>query len=451
MTDIIYDRAAVREQAIWTAFSYNGPFGTLHNTERATLFGLYANTYLHGQNYLNDIETEDLSRLVDTYTNNMAKLTNDEAQTVLEIAAKRYIETITMQMHDEDMITREQKIDALDAEYDAKTEALDADYAALETQRQKVELAWKKADQRIKELEARTEIEAVNYSMVDIDISEKELQAARADLAVIEAGLKGLDIQLAITEVAIQSTNTDLQITEAETRVDEIGVQVAEIEVQKSGVDLDVVNAGISLSKSQAAGEKTKSDTQGVAVRVAEIGVQVSETEAKESQYTADIAKINSDISRLGLVDSELIIANANNRITQAENELLIQEEGLINSQKANVKAETVFVENHKDIQEALDDKTLAHDQGEHDFSMTMSQQETEFEDDLNTIKTDALDSRKELVDNTKVTKIQDAEDRTELDDIRADAAEYYAQAAIQAAQDMATANIMNTLTHSIR
>lgn len=450
MTDLIYERYGAREAAIWNAFQYNGPFGTIHATERTTLFGLYANTYLHGKTYLNEIETEDLARLVDTYNNNIAMLTNEQAQTVLEIAAKRYVENVTNQIHAADMITRGQKIDALNDEYDAKTDALDADYAALQTQRDKVQLAWDKADQKIKELEMRTEVEAVNYQLVEVDITEQELKAARADLAVVEAGLKGLDIQLAITQTGIDITNTDLQIVEAENRVDEIGIQVSETEVQESGVDLDITNAGISLSKAQAAGERTKVDTQGVAVRVAETELQTTETEAREHQIDAEISKIDADTARLGLVDSELTIAQADKRVTAAENELLVQEKYLIESQGENVSAEKAFREDQQDIQETLDEKTLDQDQAEHDFAIDMSQKETEFEDGIKDIKVGAFDEKKILADKIKETKLQDAQDRTELDDSRGEEAQLYSAAAISAAQAIADSNITNTLTHSI-
>jgi len=451
MTDIIYDRAAVRENTIWDSFQFNGPFGAIQAEERTILFGLYANTYLHGQNYLNEIETEDLAKLVDTYTLNMAQLTNDEAQTVLDIAAKRYVEGITQQIHAADIVTRGQKLDSLDAEYDAKTEALDADYAALETQRQKVALAWDKAAQKIKDLQMRVELETVNQQFVEVDITEQELKAARADLAVIEAGLKGLDIQLAITETGIKITNTNLEITEADSRVDEIGIQVAETEVQESGVDLDITNAGISLSKAEAQGERTKVDTKGVAIRVAETEFQTVETEAKKSQIDAEISKINADTARLALVDSELTIVQADKRVTQAENELLVQDKYMIDSQGENVTAETDFRNNQKDIQEDLDEKNLDQDQSEHDFAMEMSQKETEFEDGMKDKKVELLaGAKRDLVDNIRETKYEDAQDKADQLDVKARAQELYKDAAIEAAQLLADANLMTTLTHSV-
>ena len=466
MTDIIYQRGAVRENAIWPSFLYNGPFGATAIEERTTLFGLYANTYLHGHNYLEAIETEDLARLVDTYTINMAQLTNDEAQTVLEITAKRYIEKITNQIHAADVVTREKKLDALDDEYDVKfaeygidnattyatfTASMIADYAALQTMRDKVQLAWDRADQKIKDLEMRVELEDVAQQLVDVDIAEQRLRAARADLAVITATLKGLDIQLAITQTGIDITNTDLQITQAENEIDMIGIRVSETEVQESGVDLDITNAGISLSKAVAAGEKIKVDISGVAVRVAETQLQTVEEEAKQSQMTAQIAGINADISRLGLIDSELTITQADARVKQAENELLRQEKGLIESQGDNIEIETTFREDQKTIRETLDDNIQTNDQGRHDFDMDVSSKTTEIEDTINDKKIDLLDGdKKTLIDDIRTRKYQDAKDRLEIKEQQKKAQVLYSKAAIDAAQMLADAQLITKLSHSV-
>ncbi len=378
MTSTIYERGQARESIIWNPFEYNGPFNTVHDAERTIIFGLYANTYLYGHNYLNEIETEDLARLVDNYTVAIAQITNDEAQLALDVAARRYVERIEGQIHDENLITRDKKIDALDDEYDAKTAALDADYEAITTMQAKVQLAWDKATQKIKDLEMRTELEDVAQSLVDVDITEQELRAAKADLAVIEAGLKGLDIQLAITQAGIDQTDTDRQITEAGIKVDEVGIEVSETEVKEFGVDLDITNAGIGLSKSRAAGERIKSDTKGVAVRVAETGLQIVETDAKKSQIDAEISKIEADTARLALVDSEKTIARADKRIVQAENNLLVKEKDLIKSQEDNVTDETIFIDDQKIEQETLDGKIIEHDQAKHDFDIGVSEKETD-------------------------------------------------------------------------
>lgn len=451
MTDIIYEREAVREAIIWPSFQYNGPFNATQEVERAICVGLYANTYLYGHDYLKEIEAEDLARLVDTYNSNIAMLTTDEVKTVLDIAAKRYVEQIDQQIHDENLTTRQKKIDALDAEYDVREDALEADYQAIVTQQAKVQLARDRAAQKIKDLKMRADLESVAQQLVAVEITEQKLRAARADLAVIEAGLKGLDIQLAITQAGIDQTNTDLQITNAENEVDEIGIRVSETEVAKSGVDLDITNAGINLSKSVAAGERIKVDTKGVAVRVAETDLQVVETEAREHQIGAEISKIDADTARLKLVDSELAIIQSDKTVVHAENELLVQEKYLINSQEDNVEAETTFIEDQQDSQEDLDEKTQDHDQSEHDFDLESSEAETEFKDGVKDKKVAILQGEKtQLVDDMRIRKFEDAEDKIKIADIRADAQEAYREAAVRAAQMLAEANLVTTLTHSV-
>jgi hypothetical protein len=291
----------------------------------------------------------------------------------------------------------------------------------------------------------------VAQQLVDVDIAEQRLRAARADLAVIEATLKGLDIQLAITQTGIDITNTDLQITQAENEIDMIGIRVSETEVQESGVDLDITNAGISLSKAVAAGERTKVDIKGVAVRVAETQLQTVEENAKQSQITAQIAGINADIAKLGLIDSELTITQANKRITQAENELLVQEKILIDSQKENISTETDFRIDQKTIRETLDDNIQSNDQGKHDFDMDVSSKTTEIEDTINDKKIDLLDGdKKTLIDDIRTRKYQDAKDRLEIKEQQKKAQVLYSKAAIDAAQMLADAQLITKLSHSV-
>lgn len=450
MTDIIYQRGAAREAIIWNPFQYNGPFNAVQEVERAIVFGLYANTYLHGHNYLSEIEAEDLAKLVDAYTAAIAKITNEEAQVVLEIAAKRYVEQIDQQIHVENLITRDRKIEALDDEYDARENALAADEEAIETKRVEIAFAEDKVVQKIKDLETRIELETVAQELAEVEVLEQELRATKADLALIQSGLKGLDIQLAITQTSIDITNTNLQITNAENEVDEIEIRVSETELQESGVDLDIVNAEVGLNKSEAAGARTQADTSGVGVRASEVEQQIVETEAKEHQIGAEIARIDADTARLALVDTEETIAQADKRIVLAENALLEDERVLIESKGNNVATETLLVSTEQGTQEELDGKLLENEDAQSAAEVDMSQAETKFEDEMKGMKVNAYDSKKDLADDIKTRKVQDADDKTELHDIRADMQEAFTEIAIQAARDLAQADIVNTLTHSI-
>ena len=450
MTDIIYQRGAVRESIIWAPFQYNGPFNAIQTVERAIVFGLYANTYLYGHNYLIEIETEDLARLVDNYTVAIAQITNEEAKLALEIAAKYYIDRIDQQIHDLKMVTGRKKIDALDDEYDARTEALDADYAAITTKQAEVQLAWDKANQRIKELETQVQLETVAQELVDVDILEQQLRAARADLQLIEAGLQGLNIQLEITETGIAITNTNLQITEAGNEVSEIGIRVSDTEIAQSEADLDIVSAGIALSKAEAAGERIKVDTKGVAVQVSEAQLDIVEADLRQDQITAEIAGIDADVAKLALVDSEKRIIESDKRVMAAENELLVQEKKMITSQGDNVKDETILVGTQKTTQETLDTDILALENAENTGKIDMIEDTTAFEKAINQLKLNALEAERDLIDETKTLKLKESEYRGRLHALRALNTEMLVVAAVDAARQLAEADIVNTLTHSV-
>lgn len=455
---IIFDRGRVREAAIWGAFQFNGPFPTLHATERTILFGIYANTYLHGMNYLSEIDSISLAQMIANYDNAIAHLSNEEAQLVIEIVAKRYLETIDLQIHTENMVTGYKKIDALDDEYDVREAALDADREALITKRAEVQLAWDRAAQRIKELETRVELEAVAYQMVDVEITEQELRAAKADLELIEAGLKGLDIQLAITQTGIDITNTDLQITEAGNEVSEIGIRVSETELDESEVDLDIVNAGIGLSKSQADGTKINLDIKRVAVNVSEVQLQVADADAKGSEINAQIAGIEADTAKLALVDSELTIVQADKRISVAENLLLVSEKEMIDSQQDNIINETSFIETQTETQEILDGKILSNDQAQHDFEIKEIEAKLAFEYGVSGItgagmlekKLDALEAKKTLADDKKTLALDKQTTDENIREFEADIDVYKLAKAVEHAQLLADADVVNRLTHSI-
>ena len=450
MTDIIYQRGAVREVTIWAPFQYNGPFNAVQTVERAIVFGLYANTYLYGHNYLIEIETEDLARIVDTYTIAIAQITNDQAKLALEVAAKWYIDRIDQQIHDQKMITGQKKIDALDDEYDARTAALDADYEAITTKQAEVQLAWDKAAQRVKELEMQVQLETVAQELVDVDILEQQLRAARADLQIIEAGLQGLDIQLAITQTGIDITNTDLQITEAGNEVSEIGIRVTETEVQESELDLDIVNAGIAKTRAEVEGAKIQRDIGEVAVRIAEVGVDIVETGAKRYELEAQTAGIEADTVKLGLVDSEKIIVESQKRELAAENELLLQEKKMIDAQGENVEDETVLVETEQGTQETLDELRLVLENTGTAGQIDMIESETEFDGMITDLKLDALDADRDLIDDTKTLKLKESEYRGRIHALRATITEMLVTAAVDAARQLAEADIVNTLTHSV-
>lgn len=230
MSTSIYNRAMVREGTIWPSFLYGLPNTDIEAT-KTIIFGLYANTYKHGHNYLEDIEAEELQRLVDIYDASISKLDMEEQSLVLEIAAKRYIKAIEIQIKDAALVTKEQQFAMEDEELTAKIAAFTADEEAIVTKQAQLQLLIDKAVLKNTELETKIAIEQAEQNYIDLEISEKILEASRQELKILLAGLKGLEIQYDIT-------NTSLQIAETEASKSKIEADIAMIEARTAEKDL---------------------------------------------------------------------------------------------------------------------------------------------------------------------------------------------------------------------
>ena len=238
MSEEIYNRAMVREQAIWPSFFYNIPNADIEVT-KTIIFGLYANTYLLGHNYLEDIESEELQRLIDVYDSNMAELDMDEQSLVLELASKRYTKNIEIQIKNDTLTTKAQKLDADEQEYEAKLAAIEVDREALDTKRIQIELARDRAELKNNELEARIRLEQLAQDYVAVEISRKQLEAARAELNVLLAALRGLGIQLDIANVSLQIITAEISKSQINADIAGIDARIAGREMVAGRLDVD--------------------------------------------------------------------------------------------------------------------------------------------------------------------------------------------------------------------
>lgn len=218
MGEAVYNRAMVREKTIWPSFLYGMP--GIEST-KTMIFGLYANTYLLGHNYLEDIEDEELQRLIDVYDSNMAELSMEEQGLVLEIASKKYVKTIEIQIKNNALVTKGQQLNADEQEYEAKLAALEVDRDALETKQAQIALAIDRAENKNKILVSKINLEGLAQQYVDVEIAQKELEAGKAVLKLLYAELRGTEIQLDIANVSLQ---------------------ISEAEASKSGIDVDIAN-----------------------------------------------------------------------------------------------------------------------------------------------------------------------------------------------------------------
>lgn len=295
----IYDRAMVREKAIWPSFLYGMPGAA---STKDIVFGLYATSYLLGHNYLKDIEAEELQRLVDAYDSNMSELDVDEQNLVLEIASKRYLETIKIQIEDNGLATKTQQLAADEQEYDVKLTALSVDQEALETKRAQIGLERDRAVLKNKDLESRIQLEELAQNYVAVEISQKELEAARAELRVLTTALKGLEIQTDIANVGLQITQAELSKSQIEADIAGIDARIAgenlstkRLEVDQAGLDamqyeIDNVTAR-KIQLIEAKGEAIEADTTNIEV------LEGKESEIRTAQTTEQNARKHSTLS----------------------------------------------------------------------------------------------------------------------------------------------------------
>ena len=236
MTEEIYNRATIRERVIWPFFLYGMP--GIEST-KTIVFGLYANTYLLGYNYLKDIEAEELQRLVDVYDSNMSELDMAEQSLVLEIASKKYLKTIEIQIKDDALTTKTQQLSADEQEYNAKLAALSVDQEALDTKRAQIELARDRAELKNEDLEAKIQLEKLAQNYVAVEILQKQLEAARAELRVLITALRGLEIQIDIANVSLQITQAELSKSQIDADIAGIDARIAAQNLSPKRLEVD--------------------------------------------------------------------------------------------------------------------------------------------------------------------------------------------------------------------
>lgn len=300
MSEEVYSRAIVREQTIWTPFLYGVPETEIEDV-KTIIFGLYANTYLLGHNYLEDIEAEELQRLVDAYDSNMAELSAEEQLLVLRIASDKYVKAIEIQIKNNVLNTKARQLDANEQEYEAKLAALVVDQEALATKQKQVVLAIDRAELKNKMLVSKIQLESLAQKYVEVEIAEKELAAEQAELRVLYVELRGLEIQMSIANVA-------LQIAEAEASKSQITVDIANYKVRAAMIDL--VNDRLTIAIAQAA------------IAAAEEAVNT----ARESLVNSKGDLVTIDTENIeGLVLLEAFLEEAQKGVTSARTDNTIQ------------------------------------------------------------------------------------------------------------------------------
>lgn len=265
MSNAAFSRSLAREVKAWTPFIHSFPFSANQTADRVTIFGLYANSYLNGHAYLNEIEDEDLANLLEDYNSKVAVLTAQEQMVVADIVSKRYLAGIDKLVHDQKLETKQLEIDQDEALWDAKIAALSSDTAALATMAAKVSSETSKTEARIAELEAYISIEGMNLSQVDIEIVEKEIQSSKLDLEKLNIANEISRIQLQTVNAATELIDLDAQMARTKVNIAEVQRSIAKIGLLADDLTIEqaktsIEEAGIAISTARIALAQAKYD-----------------------------------------------------------------------------------------------------------------------------------------------------------------------------------------------
>ena len=399
----VLDRGLIRGRSIWPAFRHQVPgLLAIHVSDRAVVFGVYSGAYLHGYSYLKEITCETLAQMVLSYDQAMAELTADEQRSVIDVTAKRYIDDQSLAAKDASFLNKERKVKQKEAEVNAKVEAIESDRQALATKVTELQVVRSKANVLIKDLETRIEEQTLESAQVEAEITRQQLGAQKAELDVIETGIRALEIQA--------------QIADAAYRLASVGIRKTEL----------------------------KSDIGRIALDTVEVDVRKSQTEA-------DTARLKAQKETVSLAESELAVAQAETAAYSQETELLKAKEPLIDQRidAAEIEiSETIpklaqVIEDEKSADLTAQESKNQHAVAEYE-NRTLSYDER--------VKTSNLLRELEMANHTaeKAMIDRNAKNRAVYDDVRVWANAEKIAGAEAAADIMAKANIVNTLTHQI-
>ena len=525
----VLDRGLARGRSIWPAFQYQVPgVMAVHISDRAVVFGVYSGAYLHGYSYLKEITYEALAQMVLAYDQAMSELTADEQRSVIDVTAKRYIEEQNLAAKDAALLNKERKIEQKTSEVNAKVEALESDREALATKITEFEVAQRKANTLIKELETRIEEQMLDSANIEAEITRQQLIAQKANLDVIETGIRALEIQAQIADAAYRLASVATRKAELESDIGRIGLDIAEVEARKAILQSDIgriefdtaeVNVRLvglesdigrlELESAEVDVKKTglKADISRIELDSAEVDVKktmlesdigrldfdIREVDVKKAMLESDIGRLDFDYqgvdvrkagleSEIGHIEydtQEVDVRKSQTESDTARMKVQKETESLVESELAVAKAETVAYRKETDIRQGrgllLDQRTEA---AEFEISETIPKLSQVIEDEKSAdltaqearnqhavaeyenrhlgydekVKTSNLLMGLEMGNHLAEGKMieQNANSRAGYDSTRVWANKQKIDGAEQAADIMAKANIVNTLTHQI-
>lgn len=498
----IITRGKIREDFLWSPFSHD-PF----SGNKVELFGLYANTYLYGYTYLEDISGEKLIQIITEYDSNIARLDAEEQVLVIENTAKRYADMVEGQIHKQKMNTRQKEIDATNDEYDAKFFALEEDQLAILTKKEQLSLDIEKANAEIEELKAKIKEESLKQNYVAVDIAETKTKIVQRNLQVLEAGIRGIELQYEIVKTAVEQVDIELENSQTQQKINLVPGEKKEIEASTQNVEADIIRTNANkamvdaeIGKIEAETEKIKIsvdskdiDTNLLEVDIAKADVDVSmtdvqikETKTKKAREDVKQIELQNDIAMVDvqLAQIQLDIDKVNVQLKEIEADVIVLDAKMLRKNIANIDQQIASIKKsnlsfeipgRKNAQieaickqmDILNEKIAAEQhycgleaqkhnsridkaQSEHDYKMTITKLDNALDQHRAQVKIDSYAKDLTFEGIADGLQVEEDTERIKIQASQIIAAKKARRAAENAAKTMASADIINTLTHEI-
>lgn len=498
-----------RESRIWRPFQFVMPSTEEQRRAKAMVFGMYANAYRNGLDYMQAYKEAELEMIVADYDQKMAALSAEEQKAIFDILTRRYLSSIDRAVHDAKIEGMREQVDDDSAMMDARFESLEADWLAVETLRVRLEQQERLTEARIQVLKAQLAQEEANRKLADIDIANREIDVARKETesAGMDVSLANKDLEIARAELSKQERETRLLGQDVE--IEQKDLQISRAELEKQERDLRVVRAGHDILRTQMgvieAGIKEiehrrdlarmdidKANTEAQIARTEQIRVQereaalgleraragIKETEIRGENVQGDIARTRAQLKEMDLerLKTDQEISNMDIRVMRTreqiaqtsllEGELEMTEvQKLVTEKGLEIYAHRVaMAEAQKETMEEQLDATLAMQIIEQAIGeLRQDERAAQFDSQIASIDRQESASLLRLV--FRLRRLETELTMSALEDghqpvmdwytnaatrRRGNAAHTGRMAALEAARIQAAANILTTMTHSI-
>ena len=183
----------------------------------------------------------------------------------------------------------------------------------------KVAASIQKNNARITELEAQISIEGINYTLVEQDIAEKELQSLRIDNRKLDVANEIIRIQIQtvrtateLLDIEVQKARTEINISDTERAIAKIGLLADDLIIEKA--QTAIIESEIPVSKSRVTLAQAKYDDADAELTYIQTTLIENEDTIRRNKEDLLTLRANTKEYALDRSEREKLLANENRR-----------------------------------------------------------------------------------------------------------------------------------------